>query len=59
LEWNEWNEDCIPRIKLSGRFLTPRKSVKYLGVRLDEHYWKPHTASVATKLCRANGALSL
>ena len=39
--------------------LAPSKSVKYLGVHLDEHLnWKSHTASVAVKLRRANGALS-
>ena len=51
--------DCIPRLKLSGQILTPSKWVKYLGVHLDEHLnWKSHTATVATKLRRANGALS-
>ena len=51
--------DCIPRLKLSGKILSPSKSVKYLGVHLDEHLnWKTHTASVAVKLRRANGALS-
>ena len=51
--------DCLPRLKLSGKILTPSKSVKYLGVHLDEHLkWKPHIASIATKLRRANGALS-
>ena len=33
--------------------------MKYLGVHLDEHLnWKPHIASIASKLRRANGALS-
>ena len=51
--------DCIPRLKLSGKILTPSKSVKYLGVHLDEHLnWKTHISSIATKLRRANGALS-
>ena len=51
--------DCIPRIKLNGKILTPSKWVKYLGVHLDEHLnWKIHTSAVATKLRRANGALS-
>ena len=55
-----WKQlDCIPRLKLSGKILSPSKSVKYLGVHLDEHLnWKPHIASIATKLRRANGALS-
>ena len=39
--------------------LLVHKSVKYLGVHLDEHLnWKTHIASIATKLRRANGALS-
>ena len=51
--------DCIPRIKLFGQKLSPSKSVKYLGVHLDEHLnWKVHTAFVASKLRRANGAIS-
>ena len=51
--------DCLPRLKLAGKLLTPSKWVKYLGIRLDEHLnWRPHVASVATKLRRANGALS-
>ena len=51
--------DCLPRLKLAGQILTASKWVKYLGVRLDEHLnWKPHVSSVATKLRRANGALS-
>ena len=55
-----WKQiDCIPRLKLSGKILSPSKSVKYLGVHLDEHLnWKPHIASIASKLRRANGALS-
>ena len=51
--------DCIPRLKLFGKILTPSKSVKYLGVHLDEHLnWKVHTGAVAAKLRRANGAIS-
>ena len=51
--------DCLPRLKLSGKILIPSKSVKYLGVHIDEHLnWKAHTTSVALKLRRANGALS-
>ena len=51
--------DCIPRIKLCGKILKQSKSVKYLGVHLDEHLnWKIHTSFVAVKLRRANGAIS-
>ena len=55
-----WKQlDCIPRLKLSGKILSPSNSVKYLGVHLDEHLnWKSHISSIATKLRRANGALS-
>ena len=49
--------DCLPRLKLSGKILTPSKSVKYLGVHLDEQLnWKTHISSIATKLCRARGS---
>ena len=35
------------------------KSVKYLGVHIDEHLnWKSHITNVAAKLRRANGAIS-
>jgi len=51
--------DCIPRLKLSGKILTPSHCVKYLGVYLDEHLnWKTHTSVIAARLRRANGAIS-
>ena len=51
--------DHLPRLKLSGKILTPSKYVKYLGVYLDEHLsWKTHVSAIATKLRRANGAIS-
>lgn len=51
--------DTIPRIEISGKRLTPSKTIKYLGVHLDEHLtWKQHVAVVAAKLRRANGAIS-
>ena len=44
-------------LNLQGR--KPSPSVKYLGVRLDEHLnWKSHISDIATKLQRANGMLS-
>ena len=53
------NFDHIPRLKLAGKIIIPSKHVKYLGVYLDEHLsWKPHVSAIATKLRRANGALS-
>ena len=49
----------VPRLKIAGKIVIPSKSVKYLGVYLDEHLsWKPHVSAIATKLRRANGALS-
>ena len=37
--------DCILRLKLAGKILTPGKSVKYLGVHLDEYLnWKAHVS---------------
>ena len=49
----------LPRIEISGQRLTPSKTIKYLGVHLDEHLsWKQHVAVVAAKLRRANGAIS-
>ena len=51
--------DTIPKIKISGKQLTPSKTIKYLGVYLDEHLtWKQQISVVATKLRRANGAIS-
>ncbi len=51
--------DTIPRIEISGKRLTPSKTIKYLGVHLNEHLtWKQHVAVVASKLRRANGAIS-
>uniref|UniRef100_A0A7M5VBW5 Reverse transcriptase domain-containing protein n=1 Tax=Clytia hemisphaerica TaxID=252671 RepID=A0A7M5VBW5_9CNID len=51
--------DTIPKIEISGKRLTPSKTIKYLGVHLDEHLsWKQHVAVVAAKLRRANGAIS-
>ena len=48
-----------PFLKLVGKKIFPSSSVKYLGVRLDEHLnWKPHISDIATKLQRANGMLS-
>ena len=48
-----------PFLKLVGKKIFPSPSVKYLGVRLDEHLnWKSHISDIATKLQRANGMLS-
>ena len=46
-------------LKLNGKRLYPTNSVKYLGVKIDEHLtWKPHTDGMSTKLNKANGMLS-
>ena len=51
--------NSIPFIKLLGKRIYPSPSVKYLGVRLDEHLnWKHHTSEIAIKLQRVCGALS-
>ena len=51
--------NSIPFLKLLGKRIYPSPSVKYLGVRLDQHLnWKPHSFEIANKLQRACGALS-
>ena len=47
------------RFKLDGKRLVPTKSVKYLGVLLDEHlHWNEQISQVKMKLNRAIGILS-
>ena len=47
------------KIKLDGKKLFPAKSIKYLGIYLDEHLtWNHQTEFLANKLRRANGMLS-
>ena len=47
------------KFKLDGKRLVPTKSVKYLGVRLDEHlHWNEQISQVKMKLNRAIGILS-
>ena len=51
--------DFIPSLKLQRKRIYPSPSVKYLGIRIDEHLnWKPQISELANKLQRANGALS-
>ena len=51
--------DFLPTLNLDGKRIYPSQSVKYLGVYLDENLcWKPHVNHIASKLQRANGALS-
>ena len=47
------------RLKLNGKTLPLSKSVKYLGVQLDDHLsWKFHFESLAVKLRKSNGIIS-
>ena len=47
------------KFKLDGKRLVPTKSVKYLGVLLDEHlHWNEQVSQVKVKLNRAIGILS-
>ena len=46
-------------IKLNGIKLTPVKSVKYLGMYIDNHLaWDTHSFHISKKLRRHNGILS-
>ena len=47
------------RLKLNGKFLSLSKSVKYLGIHLDDHLsWKLHHKALSLKLRKANGLIS-
>ena len=46
------------KIKLNRKTLYPSKSVKYLGIKIDENLkWKQHIHDIAIKLNRANALL--
>ena len=46
------------KIKLSRKRLYPSKSVKYLGIKIEENLnWKQHIHDITTKLNRANAFL--
>ena len=50
--------ECLIKIKLSRKRLYPSKSVKYLGVKIDENLnWKDQPYDIVTKLNRANALL--
>ena len=50
--------ECLIKIKLSRKRLYPSKSVKYLGVKIDENVnWKDQPYDIVTKLNRANALL--
>ena len=48
------------KIKLSRKRLYLSKSVKYLGIKIDENLnWKQHIHDITIKLNRANALLSI
>ena len=50
--------DSPIKIKLNRKRLCPSKSVKYLGIKIDENLnWKQHIHDIAVKLNRANALL--
>ena len=50
--------ECPIKINLSRKGLYPSKSVKYLGLKIDENLnWKVQTHDIETKLNRANALL--
>ena len=52
--------DSPIKIKLIRKRLYPSKSVKYLGIKIDENLnWKQHIHDIAIKLNRANALLSI
>ena len=52
--------DSPIKIKLSCKRLYPSKSVKYLGIKINENFnWKQHIHDIAIKLNRANALLSI
>ena len=49
------NVDSPIKIKLNCKRLYPSKSVKYLGIKINENFnWKQHIHYIAIKLNRAN-----
>ena len=52
--------DSPIKIKLSRKRLYSSKSVKYLGIKIDENLnWKQHIYDIAIKLIRVNVLLSI
>ena len=50
--------DSPIKIKLNGKRVYPSKSVKYLGIKIDENLnWKQHIQYIVVKLNRANALL--
>ena len=47
------------KLKVNGNRLQPTNSMKYLGVKIDEHLtWKPQIGGISAKLNKANAMLS-
>ena len=47
------------KLKLNGERLYQTNSVKYLGVKIDEHLnWKPHIDGIPAKFKKANAVIS-
>ena len=47
------------KLRLNGKRLYPTNSVKYLGVKIDEHWtWKSQIDGISTKLNKSNAILS-
>ena len=50
--------DSPTKIKLNRKRICPSKSVKYLGIKIDENLnWKQHIHDIEIKLNRANALL--
>ena len=51
--------DVPLKLKLDGKRLYPKNSVKYLGIKIDENLnWKQKNSGIAIELIKANGILS-
>ena len=56
---NRQEKLCSLKLKLNGKRLYPTKSVKYLGINIDENLnWKQQISDIAIKLNKENGILS-
>ena len=50
--------DSLIKIKLNRKRLHPSKSIKYLGIKIDENLnWKQHIHDIAIKLNRTDALL--
>ena len=51
--------DVPLKLKLDGKRLYPKNSVKYLGIKIDENLnWKQQNSGIAIELIKANDILS-